>query len=473
MSWTTEFLAHWLTAGLAVTLGGFVVVTALVAVLHVPLSRWGVLHTPKLALMLLGTVVVLVCLTALSEGMGWGSASYAAFLPLVIVTASADRFAQHLEEEGVRKALRVMATTLAVAAASYAVMAVPVLQAAVLAFPELLLAVAAVNLWLGGWVGVRVAEYHRFRWLLDREHKRGVAAAFHGIAALHENVLGLNERNAGVIHAANPRRHFALADDKCATKALLERHGVPVPRTLAVFEDVGDVQREWARLEALDEFVVKPARGRAGNGILVLERASGGWRTPSGRVYGRESLQRAIADIVFGNLAQGVWDAALVEERVHPHPFFEAISGGGLPDLRIITHHGLILQAMVRLPSSASDGKANLHQGALGVGVDIVNGRLGAGYNYRGYELTHPDSGVRFEGLVLPAWPEIVRIALTVAEVMPLKYLGVDVVIDRERGPLVMEANARPGIEIQNVNRRGLRSLLVPGPGFVRPHEAA
>jgi glutathione synthase/RimK-type ligase-like ATP-grasp enzyme len=41
-----------------------------------------------------------------------------------------------------------------------------------------------------------------------------------------------------------------------------------------------------------------------------------------------------------------------------------------------------------------------------------------------------------------------------------LGYLGVDMVIDRERGPLLLELNARPGLQIQVANQAGLRSRL-------------
>jgi hypothetical protein len=37
-----------------------------------------------------------------------------------------------------------------------------------------------------------------------------------------------------------------------------------------------------------------------------------------------------------------------------------------------------------------------------------------------------------------------------------LRYIGVDIVIDAEQGPIILEANARPGLSIQLANRRGL-----------------
>ena len=41
-------------------------------------------------------------------------------------------------------------------------------------------------------------------------------------------------------------------------------------------------------------------------------------------------------------------------------------------------------------------------------------------------------------------------------EMTGLGYLGVDVVIDREQGPLILELNARPGLAIQIANQSGL-----------------
>ncbi|MRR31196.1 alpha-L-glutamate ligase-like protein, partial [bacterium] len=45
-------------------------------------------------------------------------------------------------------------------------------------------------------------------------------------------------------------------------------------------------------------------------------------------------------------------------------------------------------------------------------------------------------------------------------EMTGLGYLGVDLVIDRDRGPLLLELNARPGLAIQLANRHGLRTRL-------------
>ena len=442
-----------LSMGLPFTLVSFVLVTTVVGLLNFPLERWGVLYTPKMALMLLGVVGAVLAAAWLGVRTGWYAVSGLSVLPLVILSLTAERFAKHLGEDGPGKAGRVLLSTVGLITVCYGAVAVEAVQYAVLAFPEVLLALASANLALGRWMGVRVSEFKRFRWLAGRAREQG--------RAFYDEVVGINRRNVGVIHPANPRRYFFVANDKVVTKALLEEYAIPTPKTLAVFAEVGGVEARFDEIAHLDDFVIKPAKGAAGNAIYVLGRApdGDGWQTPGGTRYAADDLKRILADIVFGTQSSGIWDRAIVEERVFPHPFFARLYADGLPDVRVITHYGEPVLAMARVPTDASDGKANLHQGALGVGIDLQTGRMGKGYDYEGYLERHPDTGVPFESLVVPYWDRIVRICREIAALVPLGYLGVDVVLDRDRGPVVMEINARPGIEIQNVSLQGLRPL--------------
>jgi len=278
----------------------------------------------------------------------------------------------------------------------------------------------------------------------------------------HRQVLGMNRRNAGVIYRNHTRRDFTVADDKVATKELLEPAGIPVPQTHAVLGEIRSIGPHWSQISELPNVVIKPAKGRAGNNILVLERTDTDWRTPSGTHYEAAAIQRHIADIIYGTQSYGAWDRAIVEARVVAHPFFRRIYDGGLPDVRIIAYDDELLLAMSRIPTAASDGKANLHQGALGVRIDLETGELGAGYDYRQYHPAHPDSGVHFAGRTVPHWDAMRAISHAVCKQVPLDYLGIDIVLDETRGPLVMEINARPGLEIQNVNQQGLLEKLPP-----------
>jgi hypothetical protein len=68
----------------------------------------------------------------------------------------------------------------------------------------------------------------------------------------------------------------------------------------------------------------------------------------------------------------------------------------------------------------------------------------------------HPDTGALISGLQIPHWDFILESAARGCDVTGLGYLGVDMVIDRQRGPLILEMNARPGLSIQIANGTGL-----------------
>ena len=116
--------------------------------------------------------------------------------------------------------------------------------------------------------------------------------------------------------------------------------------------------------------------------------------------------------------------------------------------------------AMVRLPTRASDGKANLHQGAVGAGVDLAAGTTLTGVLDDALVEEHPDTGALIAGLEIPQWDFILESSARGYEVTGLGYLGVDMVIDDARGPLILEMNARPGLNIQIANSIGLAGRI-------------
>ncbi len=271
-------------------------------------------------------------------------------------------------------------------------------------------------------------------------------------------IMGLNRRNLEMIYRYNPRSGFPVVDDKVLTKEALGRAGVPVPRTLRVVDSFLGARLAVDELGREASFVVKPARGSGGGGVLIAEsRPQGGWRTPSGRSLDREQLLQHLADILFGVYSLGrADDRALVEQRVVPHPFFRELYARGIADIRIILLKEQPVMSMMRIPTDASDGKANLHQGAMGVRVGLADGRTGPGI-YRGRRVTrHPDTDAVVSGRVLPFWGRLLEHARAAARAVPLKYVGVDLVIDAQLGPLMLEVNARPGLQIQVVNDAGL-----------------
>lgn len=273
-------------------------------------------------------------------------------------------------------------------------------------------------------------------------------------------VLGMNRRNLGYVYLYNPRRFLPLADDKVLTKEVLGRAGVPVPVTLGIYRHFFELRRLSEDLAPYEEFVIKPARGRTGGGIVVVAGRSGAsWTGISGRVLTIAELRRHITDIIFGVYSLELADAALIEERVCQHPEIEDLSPLGLADVRVILFQNRPVLAMVRVPTRKSEGRANLHRGGIGVDLDLESGRTGRALHGRLEVRRHPDTGAVLSGRTVPFWAEVLRISRLAAEAFPLKYIGIDVAI-AETGPVVLEINARPGLEIQNVTGRSLQALL-------------
>lgn len=275
-------------------------------------------------------------------------------------------------------------------------------------------------------------------------------------------ILGMNERNARFVQECNPRSLFPLVDDKLATKRLAEEAGIATPRLIAEIV----MNRQMRGFESLlgerEEFVIKPAEGSGGNGILAITgRLGDHYRRASGAMATADELALHVANILSGmHSLGGLPDRAMVEELVHFDPRFDPVSYKGVPDIRTVVYRGVPVMAMIRLPTRASDGKANLHLGGVGVGIDVVTGQTrGAVWRDRPVS-RHPDTLEPLEGIEIPDWRGLLELAARCQSLCGLGYLGVDVVLDRDRGPLMLELNARPGLSVQLANNLGLLHAL-------------
>ena len=278
-------------------------------------------------------------------------------------------------------------------------------------------------------------------------------------------VLGLNRRNANYIMRLNPRKLYPHVDDKLITKTLALEAGMAVPELYGVIRHQGDVRLLPDIVGERESFVIKPARGSGGDGIAVItgrsHRKRSMYRMASGVLISESELRYHTSNIVGGQYSMsGKPDAALVEYCVKFDPMFAEVSYQGVPDIRVIVYRGYPIMAMVRLPTRSSEGKANLHQGAVGAGIDISSGETLTGVLDHVVVDEHPDTGALIAGLYIPHWDSILQSAARGMEVTGLGYLGVDIVIDRVRGPLILEMNARPGLNIQIANCTGLSSRI-------------
>ena len=158
---------------------------------------------------------------------------------------------------------------------------------------------------------------------------------------------------------------------------------------------------------------------------------------------------------------EGTEDTAIIESLIHPDPIFRDVTyQEGVPDIRVIIYRGVPVMAMVRLPTMASDGKANLHRGAIGAGIDMAGGLTMTAVHQSRIVTRHPDTGHPVGGIRIPHWEKILTMAAQATEMTGLGYLGADFVLDREFGPVLLELNARPGLAIQIANQTGLRLRL-------------
>lgn len=277
-----------------------------------------------------------------------------------------------------------------------------------------------------------------------------------------EGVVGINMRNARYLLPNNPRRLYRLVDDKLQTKALAEERGLSVPKTYAVIRTPHDVARMEEVLKGHESYVIKPACGSGGRGVLVIDRnEEGSFFKPSGAALSGGDLRRHVSNILGGLYSLGGRrDVALVEYLVKPSKLLTAISCQGAPDIRIVLLHGYPVMAMLRAATKESDGRANLHQGALGIGIDLASGRTIRAIHHGKVRDMHPDLNVPLLGIQLPQWDRILEIAVTCQEMTGLGYLGVDLMIDEDFGPMMIEVNARPGLAIQMANGVGLLQRL-------------
>ncbi len=155
--------------GLLWGLIGFILIIAITASIRKGLDWLQLLHSPKMAVILAVVVVVMMTMTAGGVHFGLFHLAQMTLFPIAILAITAERFAIMTEEQGMVKAMQLMFTTSIVIAAAYAVMSSIFMQSLFLAFPELLLVVMALNMWLGRWVGMRLMEYYRFRHLIKAE----------------------------------------------------------------------------------------------------------------------------------------------------------------------------------------------------------------------------------------------------------------------------------------------------------------
>ncbi|SHG82812.1 alpha-L-glutamate ligase-like protein [Ferrimonas marina] len=278
----------------------------------------------------------------------------------------------------------------------------------------------------------------------------------------NRGIMGMNQRNISYIGRYNPRSLYKQVDDKLITKQLALKSEIATPDLISVISEQHEISELSQRLAGQTGFCIKPAQGSGGKGILVITKVEDGrYFKPSGDEVSAIEMERHCSNILAGLFSLGGKnDVAVIESLIRFDPVFEGISYEGVPDIRLIIFKGFPVMGMLRCSTHASDGKANLHQGAVGIGVDIATGQAIRAVQYDEPVSEHPDTGRNLHEVQVPHWDRLLTLASGCYEMSGLGYLGTDMVLDSERGPLLLELNARPGLAIQIANNQGLLPRL-------------
>jgi alpha-L-glutamate ligase-like protein len=290
-------------------------------------------------------------------------------------------------------------------------------------------------------------------------------------------ILGMNARNLEYVRPYNRGASKRTADNKLASKRLLRKNDLPAPRLIARIDSHEALENfDWNRLPG--SFALKPNRGFGGEGIIVVygrkkparnavHSAAGGgrelaWVKANGGLVTIDDLKTHIRNILDGSFSlANTPDTAFFEERLTLLKLFKPYAFKGIPDIRVIVFNSVPVMAMLRLPTRESGGKANLQQGALGLGIDLASGTTTTAVLGKGRIVEFvPGTRLILSGIKIPYWKEILTMAVKAQQVSGLGFLGADIAIDRERGPVFLELNARPGLSIQVANLDGLKTRL-------------
>jgi len=275
----------------------------------------------------------------------------------------------------------------------------------------------------------------------------------------------MNSRNLEYVRPGNRKESKKIADNKIISKRILKKAEIAVPKLIAKVISRKDLENfDWNSLPA--GFALKPNRGFGGEGILVVygkkKDRENTWIKADGSLITVDDLKNHISNIIDGSFSlSNIPDIAFFEERLQLLKLFKPYAFRGIPDIRVIVYNKVPVMAMLRLPTKESEGKANLQQGAIGVGIDLASGVTTTAVQGKNKIIEYvPGTRLLLSGIKIPYWSDILKLAVKAQEVTGLGFLGADIAIDKERGPVFLELNARPGLSIQIANLAGLKRRL-------------
>ena len=247
--------------------------------------------------------------------------------------------------------------------------------------------------------------------------------------------------------------------DKVLFSAVMGAH-VRVPEIVAIIArgricptgtdlDVRDAKSLITHCERANGVFIKPARGIKGKQAHRLEVS------PSGIVMNGEAIGLCAMEELLSGL-----DDFIVTNVIQQADYADRIFPRSANTLRIITMQDpdddlrpFIPVATHRFGVNTSAPTDNWARGGVNALIDLATGRLSQALSNPKFDprthATHPDTGERIEGVVIPNWPLARQTILDLAGTFGfLTFVGWDVIVTND-GVVVIEGNNPPSRAIQ------------------------
>lgn len=250
---------------------------------------------------------------------------------------------------------------------------------------------------------------------------------------------------------ANDVSWVAAAEDKWLMCSILEHHGLPTPKTLAIIgrrnRDFGSLRTIHSSSDLCDVFAangdaplfLKPVKGVASTGVRLLLHVS------AEDVTTHDGSQMP-TDLLFSEVVEG--DDYLVQEVMTNHDVIAKLSS----HLATVRCFNFVLDGEVQVASClmklcAPDNIADnfWRKGNMLAGIDTHSGAIthvirGSGFDREELD-RNPWSGAVFSGVELPHWHELRQLNKKCALMYPgLLFSSTDIAITND-GPVVIEVN--------------------------------
>jgi len=258
-------------------------------------------------------------------------------------------------------------------------------------------------------------------------------------------------------------------DHKFLQRSVLLGKGFPQPETVALifrndillnpFDEVARyvTVEEFERWLIQDggEFIIKPQNGRLGRDIYLIE-------VQNGTLVRRRGSETRPFKLTNRN------EVLLAERRVRQGAFWQNLYPESSNSIRALTmwtpgdEKPFLGAAAQRIGTAETMPTDNFSGGGIAAPIDPATGRLGTGSRHpvkaRGMQLRgithHPDTGAQIEGAVLPHWDRLRDTVVRAAASLPTnRYVGWDIIVDEGGAPVILEGNAKPGLDVVQTHR--------------------